>query len=155
MIGTAYPPAPVQASGTSIQPTAVCTPESQLEPRLSKFSAEPVSQKTALMKSRRRLQRISAGISLIILSLGFSLLGLLSLANKPHADLANVPCAVTASWTAGSASSLLVGTHSWSLPVFIGDGTPERLTRAQPKRLPSKPRIPGVHEKSAVKLRGF
>jgi len=110
MIGTAYPPAPVQASGTSIQPTAVCTPESQLEPRLSEISAEAVSQKTALMKSRRRLQRISAGISLIILSLGFSLLGLLSLVNKPHADLANVPCAGTASWIAGSASSFLAGT---------------------------------------------
>jgi hypothetical protein len=82
-----------------------------------------IPQKTALMKSRRRLQRISAGISLIILSLGFSLLGLLSLVNKPHADLANVPCAGAASWIAGSASACWRARHSWSLPVFIGDGT--------------------------------
>jgi hypothetical protein len=52
---------------------------------------------TSLMKSQRRLQKISAGISLVILSLGFSLLGLLSFVNKPHADLANVPCVASAS----------------------------------------------------------
>jgi molecular chaperone DnaK (HSP70) len=79
-----------------------------------------IPQKTALTKSRRRLQRISAGISLIILSLGFSLLGLLSLVNKPHADLANVPCAGTASWIAGSAFSLrelrLFRRSSWLTP---------------------------------------
>ena len=55
-------------------------------------------------------QKISAGISLVILSLGFSLLGLLSFANKPHADLANVPCVGSAPCIAGSAASLLVGT---------------------------------------------
>jgi hypothetical protein len=63
-----------------------------------------------LMKSQRRLQKISAGISLIILSLGFSFLGLLSFFNKPHADLANVPCVDSAYWIAGSSASLLAGT---------------------------------------------
>jgi hypothetical protein len=62
------------------------------------------------MKSQRRLQKISAGISLIILSLAFSFLGLLSFFNKPHADLANVPCVDSASWIAGSSASLMTGT---------------------------------------------
>jgi hypothetical protein len=61
------------------------------------------------MKSQRRLQKILAGISLIILSLGFSFLGLLSFLNKPHADLANVPCVDSASWIAGTSASLVVG----------------------------------------------
>jgi hypothetical protein len=65
---------------------------------------------TALMKSQRRLQKISAGISLVILSLGFSLLGLLSFVNQPHADLANIPHVGTASCIAGTAASLLAGT---------------------------------------------
>jgi hypothetical protein len=103
MISSTYPPAPGQASETP-------PIQSQLEPRFWKISAEAVSQKTALMKSRRRLQRISVGISLIILSLGFSLLGLLSLVNKPHADLPNLPCVGSASWIAGSAASLFAGT---------------------------------------------
>jgi hypothetical protein len=57
-----------------------------------------------------RVQKISAGISLVILSLGFSLLGLLLFANKPHADLVNVPRVGSASCIAGSAASLLAGT---------------------------------------------
>jgi hypothetical protein len=52
------------------------TPKSQSELRLWKISAEAVSPKRALMKSQRRLQKISAGISLIVLSLGFSFLRL-------------------------------------------------------------------------------
>jgi hypothetical protein len=79
-------------------------------PRLWKISAEAVSPETSLRKSQRRLQKISAGISLVILSLGFSLLGVLLFANKPHADLANVPCVGSASCIAGSAASLLAGT---------------------------------------------
>ena len=44
------------------------------------------------MKSQRRLQKISASISLVILTLGFSFLGLVSFVNKPHADLPKVTC---------------------------------------------------------------
>jgi hypothetical protein len=47
MISTTYPPAPVQASGTSIQPTAAATPGSQPEPRVWKISAEAVSPQRA------------------------------------------------------------------------------------------------------------
>jgi hypothetical protein len=61
------------------------------------------------MKRQRHLQKISAGISLVILSLGFSFLGLLSFFNKPHADLANVPCVDSAYRIAASAASLLAG----------------------------------------------
>ncbi len=62
------------------------------------------------MNTQRRLHKISAGVSLVILSLGFSFLGLLSFVNKPHADLANVPCLNSASCIAGSAASLLAST---------------------------------------------
>jgi len=62
------------------------------------------------MKSRRRLQRISTAISLIVLSLAFSLLGLLSFFNKLHADLAQVSFVDYASWIVGSFASLFVGT---------------------------------------------
>jgi hypothetical protein len=110
MISTTYPPVPAQASGTPIQPTAAATPGSQLEPRVWKISAEAVSPQRALTKRQRCLQKFSAGISLVILSLGFSFLGLLSFFNKPHADLANVPCVDSAYRIAGSAASLLAGT---------------------------------------------
>lgn len=62
------------------------------------------------MKSQTGLQKISAGISLVILSLGFSFLGLLSFFTKPHADLANVPRVDSAYRIAGSSASLLAGT---------------------------------------------
>ncbi len=95
------------------------------------------------MKRQRHLQKISAGISLVILSLGFSFLGLLSFFDKRHADLANVPCVDSAYRIAGSAASLLAGTkfvvascvfpaiantgnaqNGWTMLVTcIGDGT--------------------------------
>ena len=78
--------------------------------RTRKISAEAVSPKRALMKNQRRLQKISAGISLIVLSLGFSFLGLLPFFNNPQANLADVPGVSSASWIAGSSASLLAGT---------------------------------------------
>ena len=87
--------------------TGSATPKSQSAPRLWKISAEAVSLKGALMKSQRDLQKISAGIRLIILSLAFFLLGLLSFFSKPHADLANVDNAFR---LAGSSASLFAGT---------------------------------------------
>jgi hypothetical protein len=62
------------------------------------------------MKSQRRLQKISAGLSLIVLSLGFSLLGLLPYFNKPQANLEDVPFVSSAYWIAGISASLLAGT---------------------------------------------
>jgi hypothetical protein len=62
------------------------------------------------MKSQRRLQKISAGISLFVLSLGFSFLGLLPFFNNPQANLADVPSVSTPFWIAGSSASLLAGT---------------------------------------------
>jgi hypothetical protein len=90
--------------------TALATPKSRSEPLLWKIGAEAVSPKRALINTQGRLQKISAGISLIILSLAFSFLGLLSLFNKPHPDLANVRFVDSASWIAGSSASLLTGT---------------------------------------------
>jgi hypothetical protein len=87
--------------------TASTTPKSQSAPRLWKISAEAGFLKGALMKSQRDLQKISAGISLIILSLAFFLLGLLSFFSKPHTDLANVDNAFR---LAGSSASLFAGT---------------------------------------------
>jgi hypothetical protein len=102
MISTTEPPAPVQASRTPIQRTVAVTPKS----RLWKITAgRPYPSKRALMKRQRHLQKISASISLVILSLGFSFLGLLSFFNKPHADLANVPCVDSACRIAGSSAS--------------------------------------------------
>jgi hypothetical protein len=86
------------------------TRKSQSELRVCKIGVEALSPKMALMKSPRRLQRISTGISLIVLSLAFSLLGLISFFNKLHADLAQVSSVDYASWIAGSLASLLVGT---------------------------------------------
>ena len=107
---TELPPAPVQASATPIQPTAAATPKSSPNAGFGRSLPKPYPPKRALMKSQRHLQKISAGISLVILSLGFSFLGLLSFFNKPHADLANVPCVDSAYRIAGSAASLLAGT---------------------------------------------
>ena len=102
--------APVQASATPIQPTAAATPKSSSNPGFGRSLPKPYPPKLALMKRQRHLQKISAGISLVILSLGFSSLGLLSFCNKPHANLANVPCVDSAYRIAGSAASLLAGT---------------------------------------------
>ena len=77
---------------------------------LVRWQAGAVSPERALMKSQRCLQKISAGISLIVLSLGFSFLGLLPFFNKPQANLTDVPCVSSASWIAGSSASLLAGT---------------------------------------------
>jgi hypothetical protein len=100
----------VQASATPIQPTAAATPKSSSNPGFGRSLPKPYPPKLALMKRQRHLQKISAGISLVILSLGFSFLGLLSFCNKPHANLANVPCVDSAYRIAGSAASLLAGT---------------------------------------------
>jgi hypothetical protein len=84
--------------------------------RMERISASnvqiPVQQSSAVkqMKTQRYLQKISTGISLVVLGLGFSSLGLLSFVNKPQAGLANVPCMDSASCIAGSAASLLAGT---------------------------------------------
>jgi hypothetical protein len=86
------------------------TPGSQPEPRFGRSVPKPCPRRGPLTKRQRCLQKFSAGISLVILSLGFSFLGLLSFFNKPHADLANVPCADSAHRIAGSAASLLAGT---------------------------------------------
>jgi Mn2+/Fe2+ NRAMP family transporter len=59
---------------------------------------------------RRGLQKISVGVSLMILSLGFLFLGLVSLLNQPHGDLANVASAASISRIAGSTASLLAST---------------------------------------------
>jgi polyferredoxin len=99
-----------QAPEIPNQPAAAPKPEAESATRLWKISGEAVSPKRALMKSQRRLQKISARISLVILTLGFSFLGLLSFVNKPQADLATVPCVESASSIAGSAASLLAGT---------------------------------------------
>ena len=106
MLSTTKRPAPVRAS--EHRPSH-CFSDPQILTGAPALEDQRLTRK-GLMKSKRRLQKISAGMSLIILSLGFSLLGLLSFANKPHADLANVPCAGTASWIAGSSASLLAGT---------------------------------------------
>ena len=110
MITATEAPAPVQAPEIPNQPAAAPKPEAEPATRLWKISGEAVSPKRALMKSQRRLQKISARISLVILTLGFSFLGLLSFVNKPQADLATVSCVDSASSIAGSAASLLAGT---------------------------------------------
>jgi hypothetical protein len=103
MLSTTQRPAPVRALEHR---SSHCVSYPKIAPALE----DQHLTRIGLMKSQRRLQKISAGISLIILSLGFSFLGLLSFFNKPHADLANVPCVDSAYWIAGSSASLLAGT---------------------------------------------
>jgi hypothetical protein len=103
---------------TTQRPALIRAPEHRSGHRLSYShiltGAPPLEDqlltRKGLMKSQRRLQKISAGMSLIFLSLGFSFLGLLSFFNKPDADLANVSYVDTAYRIAGSSASLLVGT---------------------------------------------
>jgi hypothetical protein len=130
MISSTYPPAPSKRrehrSSPLLPPADTFLPDADPPTRryadTSLYSRVPALApaledqcrsripETALMKSQTRLQKISAGISLVILSLGFSSLGLLSFVNKPHADLANIPQVGTASCIAGTAASLLAGT---------------------------------------------
>jgi hypothetical protein len=109
MISTTEPPQPL-SKRREHQSIAAATPKSSPNPGFGRSLPNPYPPKRALMKRQRHLQKISAGISLVILSLGFSFLGLLSFFNKPHADLANVPCVDSAYRIAGSAASLLAGT---------------------------------------------
>ena len=101
---------PCPSLGTPIQPLPQLLPNFQIRTPALEDQCRSRIPETALMKSQTRLQKISAGISLVILSLGFSSLGLLSFVNKPHADLANIPQVGTASCIAGTAASLLAGT---------------------------------------------
>ena len=101
-----------------------CQPQHLRMERISASNVEiPLQKSSAVkqMKIQRYLQKISTGISLVVLGLGFSSLGLLSFVNQPHAGLANVPCVESASCIAGSAASLLAGTTFPSPPAFIGD----------------------------------
>ncbi|MBV8173319.1 MAG: hypothetical protein JO151_01995 [Verrucomicrobia bacterium] len=59
------------------------------------MSASPVTALPVHFKmpdhARQRLQRIATGFSLISLALGFSLLGMLIIMNRHHADLNDLP----------------------------------------------------------------
>jgi hypothetical protein len=58
----------------------------------------------------RDLKRTSAGISLLMLALGFSLLGILSFITRPQAELAIVSGVEQNCCVAGSVASVLAGT---------------------------------------------
>jgi hypothetical protein len=55
------------------------------------------------------LKRISAALSLVMLALGFFLLGILSLINGPQGELAMAPALEKGCVVAGSAVSVLAG----------------------------------------------
>jgi len=57
----------------------------------------------------RSFKRAIAGISLIILALGFSLLGILSFLNRLHGELAIAPAVEQNCCVAGSAVSVCAG----------------------------------------------
>jgi hypothetical protein len=57
----------------------------------------------------RNLKRASAGISLVMLALGFSLLGVLSFLNRLHGELAIAPIVEQNCCVAGSAVSVFAG----------------------------------------------
>jgi len=88
--------------------------------------APPAPMPCHPMKSQRRLQKISASISLVILTLGFSFLGLVSFVNKPHADLPKVTCVDEA------AKTLTYHIERCTFPPW--DGTTAPLTLRSPRR---------------------
>lgn len=61
------------------------------------------------MKTLNHIQNLSAGISLIVLSLGFSLLGMLSFLNRHHDGEAASRCLDNSFCVAGSVVSLVTG----------------------------------------------
>jgi hypothetical protein len=66
------------------------------------------------------LKRISAGVSLVMLALGFSLLGILSFMNRLQGELATGSALEKNCCLAGGAGSLWQGRCFLLLPVFTG-----------------------------------
>jgi hypothetical protein len=61
------------------------------------------------MKTLNHMQNLAAGISLIVLSLGFSFLGILSFSNRHHDGEAASHCLNNSFCVAGSVVSLATG----------------------------------------------
>ena len=70
----------------------------------------------------RDLKRISAGVSLVMLALGFSLLGILSFRNRLQGELATGSALEKNCCLAGGAGSLWQGRYFLLSPVFTGAG---------------------------------
>jgi hypothetical protein len=70
---------------------------------------EPKIETPAQLLNRQTLQKISTGMSLISLTLGFSVFGLLIIVNRHQADL-NGLCGESFLATVGGIGAILVGT---------------------------------------------
>jgi hypothetical protein len=67
------------------------------------------AQATTAANTRRWLKRISTSMSLILLTLGFSLLGLLTLINSSRKGAVNTLCLENSSAVVGSSVSIVLG----------------------------------------------